>query len=130
MIRGEAERDGAYLGKVFLSMDALRAPGAPSLTVDSLMDRLNRIRTDALGSYVLSGNPATTEPDIFVDVLYGRLMHGDYARWYRTQHRATTGWHVTAVAMTLSQVEQLVLATRQAITEGLEREYLRLNPSD
>ncbi|WP_295122491.1 hypothetical protein [uncultured Leifsonia sp.] len=121
--------DGAYLGDVFTSMARLRSSESPPVAVQDLQERLNRIRTDSLGSYVLAGHPPTSEPEIFWDVIYGQLMHGDYERWYRSNARAGTGWDVNAVAMVLSQVEQLVLGTRTAIVEGLERGYLRLGGS-
>ena len=123
------ERDGAYLGDVFASMDRLRSADAPPLAVQDLQERLNLIRTHSLGSYVLSGHPPASEPEIFWDVIYGQLMHGDYERWYRSDARAATGWDVNAVAMVLSRVEELVLGTRAALLEGIERGYLQLGQS-
>jgi hypothetical protein len=77
----------------------------------------------------LDAAPGASEPEIFLDVLYGQLMHGDYEKWYLSNARPGTGWDVNAVAMVLSQVEQLVLGTRTAIVEGLERGYLQLGES-
>jgi hypothetical protein len=94
-----------------------------------LRDVLQEVSTGSIGEYVLGDEAPVTEPDILVDVLYGRVLHGDYQRWIRSERRQSTGWEVSTAFFWLNEAEGLIAATRKVLLDGIELGHIDLNSS-
>ena len=122
--------DNTHLRKVFASADACISGTAPRMAgyIQGLREELTRLRTDAPIEYLLEGGDPIDDLDIINDLVYGRLLHGDYAKWWRSEQRKRTGWEVGSLMFWLSDAEGLIGVARDMVVEGVTRGYLVLNP--
>jgi hypothetical protein len=123
--------DEVYLAKVFDSAEACMADSVTDRMrrLQPLRDLLQEVSTGSIGEYFLGDEEPATEPDIMADVLYGRVLHGDYHRWIRSERRQSTGWEVSTAFFWLNEAEGLIAATRKVVLDGIELGHIDLNSS-
>ena len=121
-------RDHVHLEKVFASAEACVSGTTPPMNdyIQMLRERLVRVRTQSDVEYVLDGHDSVDDQNIIEDLVYGRLLHGDYAKWWRTEQRKRTGWEVSSLMFWLSDAESLIASARDMVVDGVNGGHLTL----